>query len=475
MDSSRWSRGWVLILGGLLLYMLALASGAARAVEAEERAACDERSWGCFTGGTYGRVQPSWNLRGGSGGPANLVSHGTRLELPPYAEVDLYYRKTLDPEPRAPIRVGTVITLGFLEDLFHFTGEWDQSFALRNLYGWANGLADGHVDLWVGSRMYRGDDIYLFDYWPLDNLNTYGGGAALRFDWFRLDLHVGTNRLADDFQFQEVEVTTATPDTATVVYMDRQRTIASVKATAEGHSPDGRIGYKGKLYGEFHGLPAGLMLYEDGVRQEELPSDFGWVFGGQVGIWGFARNAHANLFVRGAGGLGAYGEFAVPFGLDSEKRTTRAREFMVGVSANVESEVVGVMAGAYLRYFRDADPNVYDLDDRWEGIVAVRPIFFVSRYFQPFFELSYQRQVSNGLSPETNVQEPAGIFKFAVGPSLAFSKGTYSRPRFHVLYSASFLDSNARGLYDDLDPLREQAVQHCLGIGVEWWINSSSY
>ena len=33
----------------------------------------------------------------------------------------------------------------------------------------------------------------------------------------------------------------------------------------------------------------------------------------------------------------------------------------------------------------------------------------------------------------------------------------------------------ARKLYDDLDPRRDQAVQHYLGIGVEWWINSSSY
>jgi len=475
MESSKIPRWSVVALAGILIYLLFIASSSARAVEAEERASCDERKWGCFTGGTYGRVTPSWNLRGGSGGPTNLVSHGTRLELPPYAEVDLYYRKTLEPKPDDPIRVGTVVTVGFLEDLFHFTGKWEQSFALRNLYGWVHGLADGHLDLWVGSRMYRGDDIYLFDYWPLDNLNTYGGGVGLRFDWFKLDLHVGTNRLDDDFQFQELEVTTDTPLTETVVYMDRQRTVASVKATAEGHSPDGRLGYKGKLYGEFHGLPAGLLLYDDGVRQEDLPADFGWVVGGQFGLWGFANNSHLNAFVRGAGGLGAYGEFAVPFGLDTDKKTTRAREFLVGVSANVENEWVGVMAGAYLRYFRDADPNVYDLDDEWEGIVAARPHFFIGRFFQPFFEVSYQRQMPNGLSPETHVQESAGIFKVAVGPSLAFAKGTYSRPRFHVLYSASFLDENARRLYDEVDPRRDQPVQHYLGVGVEWWINSSSY
>ena len=34
--------------------------------------------------------------------------------------------------------------------------------------------ADGRclMGIWAGSRMYRGDDIYLLDFWPLDNLNT---------------------------------------------------------------------------------------------------------------------------------------------------------------------------------------------------------------------------------------------------------------------------------------------------------------
>ena len=475
----EWVR-WLLVLAvGLLLGIPHMA-----AAKDATRMSCVEQRWGCFSMGSYGRVQPAWNLRGGTGRPANLVSHGTRIELPPYAEIDFYYRKSIrrqgngeggEDEGRPPIRAGAVVTLGFLEDLFHFTGDFDQSFALRNLYGWADGLAGGRLMIWAGSRMYRGDDIYLFDYWPLDNLNTYGGGAELRLDPARIALHVGTNRLKDDFQFQEVDVQSDTPEPETVVYLDRQRTIVSLKATVEGHPGGGKVGVKGKLYGEFHGLPSVLLLYEDGSRQEVLPSDAGWVVGGQVGVWGFGHNGFANLFIRGAGGLGAYGEWAVPFGLDTEKKTTRAREFLTGVSANVESRHLGVMFGAYARYFRDADPNVYDLDDKWEFIVAARPHVFVGRYFQPFMELSYQKQVPNGLSPETLTRDPAGIFKLAIGPSVAFKRGSYARPRFHAVYNLSVLDGNARRLYDDLDPRREQKVQHYLGIGVEWWINSSSY
>jgi maltoporin len=479
MTRTTRSRGtaWaaLVVVAGLLF---AATWAAPASAEGEGPDLCKEYAWGCFSAGTYGRVHPSWNLRGGKGRPANLVSHGTRLELPPYAEVDLYYRKTFDDLPQDtehPIQVGAVITLAFLEDLFHFTGDFDQSFALRNLYGWTSGLLGGRLSLWAGSRMYRGDDIYLFDFWPLDNLNTYGGGAELTLKPVRFALHVGTNRLDDDFQYQEIEVTTDTPVTTQVVYLDRQRTVVSLKATIEGHPGDGDVGIKGKIYGEFHGLPAGTLLDDDGQNVEPLPSDFGWLVGGQIGLWGWGRNSFANVFVRGAGGLAAYGEFGIPFGLDSEKKTTRAREFLVGMSMNAEIGAFGIMGGFYARNFRDADPNLYDLDDKWELIAAVRPHLFVGRFFQPFAEISYQRQIPNGLSPETFVREPSGIMKLSVGPSLAFQKGTYARPRFHVVYTASILDENARRLYPEQDPRRDQQVQHYLGLGVEWWINSSSY
>ena len=64
---------------------------------------------------------------------------------------------------------------------------------------------------WVGSRMYRGDDIYLFDYWPLDDLNTVGGGVLYHRDLglgntVEFAAHGGENRLDHPFQFQETEV-----------------------------------------------------------------------------------------------------------------------------------------------------------------------------------------------------------------------------------------------------------------------------
>lgn len=461
-------------LAALLLASAALVPRPLAAEEPPPVAKCLERPAGCFTAGTYGRVQPSWDLRGGQGRPATLISHGTRLELPPYAEVDLYYTRRFHPEAGGDVDVGAVVTLAFLEDLFHFTGDFDQSFALRNLYGFAGGLAGGRLSFWAGSRMYRGDDIYLFDFWPLDHLNTWGGGAGLDLDPLALDIHVGTNRLRDDFQFQEVDVQGATPDPVTIVFMDRQRTIASLRASAQRELPSG-VGLKGRLYGEFHALPAGLLLDDDGNRLEELPSDFGWLVGGQLGLWGWGRSAHANLFVKGAGGLAAYGEFAIPFGLDSEKRTRRAREVLAGFSLNWEKGVVGLQGGGYLRWFRDADPNAVDLDDRWEFALSVRPHVFVGRFFQPFAEVSWQHLASAGLDSDTLAPATGSIVKLSLAPSLAFEPTTWSRPRFALVYTASILTPGARRAYAEGDARRDQAVQHYLGLGVEWWFNSSTY
>src|SRR4029453_15443141 len=97
---------------------------------------------------------------------------------------------------RRGIDLTTVTTLAFGDQLFHLTGEFDAAVALRNFYLEAEkGLAAGRLGVWAGSRMYRGDDIYLLDYWPLDDINTLGAGVGYRHDRLEAAVHAGANRL----------------------------------------------------------------------------------------------------------------------------------------------------------------------------------------------------------------------------------------------------------------------------------------
>jgi maltoporin len=422
-----------------------------------------------FHFGTYGRVGYSSDLREGSAGRSvNVVSHGPRLEEPPYAELDLGY--SLQRPDALSFKV--LFTLGLLEDLFHYTGEFDLKLAVRNLYAEATHVLTPHLSLWVGSRMYRGDDIYLLDFWPLDNLNTLGGGVGLRFGGTRIKLHAGVNRLDDPFQYQRIAVTGPRFGTQEVEVLDRQRTILSLKVIQELPKLLGDLSLKVAGYAEVHLLPDGERR-DAQLNVEQLPEDTGWVVGLQLGLWGLGQNGFVNLWARAAGGLGAYGDLTVPHGLGLDKRAADAREALLALSANVEWSWLGVMFGAYLRYFEDADTNVSDPDDAWEGVAVVRPHLFLHRYFHQVFEASIQVRRPDGLDPRTQSHLVPAAFKFSLMPTLSWDRGSYSRPQLRVIYTVSYLDEGARLSYAEDDPRYGVAVHHFLGAQVEWWFNSS--
>jgi maltoporin len=454
------------LAAALALLCAPLAAAQSGAADGEERTAT---SWlDGFKFGTYGRVGIAWDGRGGTAQPFSVVSHGPRLEQPAYLEIDLGY--TL--EAAADVDVRTLITIAVFDSLFHFTGNPLQSIAIRNLYvesTWKDTLR-----LWAGSRMYRGDDVYLFDWWPMDNLNTVGGGIGASFGPYRLDFHVGQNRLDDAWQTQWLVVPDPINGTREAMTLDRPRTLLSLKAERlslpEG---DGDLGWKVGLYGEGHLISSGTLVNED--RSEEwLPDDQGWVAGVQGGLWNDDGD-FLNLWLRTAGGLAAYGEMAIPFGLDQEKRALDATEFALVAAGNLElGRIFGLLGGAYARWFRDADRNTYDLDDGWEVALALRPHLYATEQFHVAAEVSWQMRRPNGLAPDSEQPETPQIWKFAVMPMwVPFGPGTLSRPQIRLVYQLSVPNDAARNTLPEDDPRRGHEVEHLLGIQVEWWWNSS--
>src|SRR5262249_17390143 len=139
---------------------------------------------------------------------------------------------------------------------------------------------------------------------------------------------------------------------ATVNVLDRQQTVFSLKVS---HIiPVGeKGGIKGVLYGEAHALSAGQRETDPGVF-EDIPAENGFVIGAQRGGFTGERDTHLNLFFRYARGLAAYGEFAQPYQLSLAHTTDGAQEVLLAAGGNWERGPFGLMAGAYLRSFRDA-------------------------------------------------------------------------------------------------------------------------
>ncbi|HOG43688.1 MAG TPA: carbohydrate porin [bacterium] len=426
-----------------------------------------------FIFGSYGRVQPATDLEGGSAKWVNIVGHGSRLEQGSYVELDLAY---LFEQPANGPKFDFVSTLAFSESLFHSNGKWAALNTLRNLFVRAENIIWKPLNMWVGSRMFRGDDIYLLDFWPLDDANMYGGGIGLKFDTWTVDYYIGFNRLEIDWQYQEKQVVTDTFGAESITWMDRQRLVTGLKYEHKYQLSDKGTGIKWKLFAELQRIGEGEK-YNDPVDDENLisyPEDLGWSVGGQLGFYGYQKNSFFNMFAKYSGGLAAYGLLSVPWGFDNEYKTTNAKEFLFGLSGNTEFKHFGNMCGAYVRYFEDADPNKYDNDDFVEFIFAIRPHVVLHEYFYLAFELSHQLKKTNGLTRLSDDSEKnilPQVTKISFIPIVTIGGGNYARPQLRLVYTAAFQNDDTKALYNKDDIRSQRSVLHYFGLSAEWWFN----
>lgn len=438
-------------------------------------------SWRGFRFGSYGRLIAGTDLRGGKPESANVVAHGPRIVEPSYLEIDLSYGF----ETKRGLQLRPVITLAFAGTLFHDTGDFDAQPALRNVF--LDAQVTRKLTAWVGSRMYRGDDIYLFDYWPLDDQNTVGGGLMFRTaetadgkgDALELAAHAGVNRLLTPFQYQEVEVANPEQGATTVVQLNRQRMVASASAAYLLDGGEGHPSLKGKLHGEVHALPSGTRKRDDGSFQA-LPADSGYLVGAEISAFGLGgapeHRRHVNGYVRYAKGLAAFDELAPPTSFGTDLKTNRASELTFGLSGNWDHEFGNVMLGVLSRRFVDADPDSVDHDDGWEYAVDLRPLARVVPDVFVGADVSYQARFPRGLNPTTQRAEDPAVFQIA--PMLVYSPmgpSAYDRPQLRLVYRAAHRNEAALDEFVPDDIRRAHTWTHFLGVQAEWWFNSSTY
>lgn len=429
---------------------------------------------GDFSFGSYGRVISASDLRGGSGRQANIVTHGTRIDETTYAELQLERRDGYATGAWSKV----VATLGIGGPLFHETGDFAAKLAVRNLYAEAGGMFHDGLTAWVGSRMYRGDDVYLLDWWPLDNLNTVGGGVRLALDTTSKEatsfaLHAGMNRPLDPFYFQLRPSSSPTGfGSVNVLTLDRPRLIVSEKATHIERMGTSGSGVKVVLYSEQHSISKGTFTTDTGDKQP-LPSDSGLVYGAQLGLFTGHRDTFVNLFVRFATGIAAYGDDTVPSALSTDKSTNGARELLTAVSANYEVGPFGVLVGGYVRGFKDASGNPYSRNTYNEGTLTVRPAVWFLKFLGLAVEGSYQALSSAGVDDAGNPIR-AKQWRFGIMPFLTpAGEGSFTRPHLRLIYAYTHRDDGARALYAPDDRFAKRSDEHFLGLGVEWWFNSS--
>ncbi len=444
---------------------------------------------GSFSFGSYGRVIAATDGTGRPGRNADIVGQGSRLDHSNYVELEL---RRDDHWAKVGADTRFVATLALGHPVFHYDGDFDAQFAVRNLYMEEKDLGLKGLSMWAGSRMQRGDDIYLLDYWPLDNLNTLGGG--LRYEAptrTSIALHMGMGQPDKPFYKQLADRPAPLNQfgVASIDLLDRQRWIGSARVQQSFHfgKTDPAPGIKLVAYAEAHQLPSGQRETEQAEVYQDVPAESGFVIGGQIGGWTGKRDTHLNLFVRYARGLAAYGEFAAPEGLATDRTSSGAHEVVIAAGGNWEIGPMAVMVGGYFRSFRNAS-EALDFGDLDEGIIVARPQVWFADWVGLGVEGSYQAQQRGVLiasgpdddpsAPLGNDPEPlnASVGRVGVMPFVTpAGRGSFSRPSFWFIYTAAFRNEGARALYPDDDPYRRREVEHFFGFGAEWWFGSTSY
>lgn len=426
---------------------------------------------GKFEFGSYGRVRFASDGRGGTGRQANVVSHGNRLDEESYAELELRREDTYTPH----VKTRVVATLALFPPFFHFSGNPQQQIAIRNLYAQAS---YDDLTLWAGSRMYRGDDIYLLDWWPLDNQNTLGGGAGIKVGPdTTLAAHVGMQRLDNAYQYQQIPVVAPFGfGSINVTNLDRPRTVETFKATHLFRKPGEKSGFKAILYGEAHEIAAGVFHDTTTNLDKGLPSDTGFLVGTELAYFTGERDTFVQLYARHARGLAAYDPLASPLTFANDRTTAGSNETLLAVGGNWEKDAFGVLFAGYLRFFRDGSPSPTSTQKYDEGIVVVRPQAYIGEHWGVAVEGSYQQRRLGILDPSTDAPYTASAVRGGIIPYFSPSgRGSYKRPQLRLIYAFTARDAGARGLYPQQDVFAQRKVEHFIGLGAEWWFNSSSY
>ncbi|HEY3800969.1 MAG TPA: carbohydrate porin [Kofleriaceae bacterium] len=439
-----------------------------------------------FRFGSYGRVLADTDLRGGQPEQLLVGAYGPRIVEDSYVELEFSYGFERMKAGDTEIVLRPVFTLAIEGDLFHDTGVFDSMPAIRNLY--LEARFSDHLTGWAGSRMYRGDDIYLFDMWPLDNLNTLGAGVQYRtelprgerHDAIEVALHGGVNRDDNDYQYQTIDVPNPAQGEAEITQLNRQRLIASLGLSYIFDGGPGGISIKAKVYGEAHHIGSGQYQRDD-MSIADLPSDGGYLVGAEVSFFGMQPlhsgfRRHLNLFMRYAKGLAAFDPLQAPSTFGPDLKTTLANELLFGVSGNWDAKFGNLMLGVLSRRFIDASGEDMNPDDGWEYALDARPLGRLSRDWYFGADVSYQARFPQGLNPITLRAEDPGIFQIA--PMFVFSPmgpSGYDRPQIRFVYRAAYLNQGALDDYVPGDVRQTRPWEHYLGVQAEWWFNSSSY
>ncbi|WP_348799103.1 carbohydrate porin [Flavobacterium adhaerens] len=346
--------------------------------------------------------------------------------------------------------------------------------ALPELYAEANNIMGSDWSIWMGARLFRGDDIHIIDHFYFDDHSGQGGGIKYKDTQFTL-IFAGaidtTSTLPPNFY---LNIVNGTPTLGL-----RNRYISILEHTIRSNN-----GYI-KLMGEFQRLPSGIS--KDVDTEYNYPSDWGCVIGAKYlrtiasklpGSFNAISARYGSGIANGGDGGSSrtYTTYGAPhLGTNNFRKAysiALTETFLLNLSKNYSLNGYAIYTKS--RGASDSLNKAPDylhkqlLFNRKQDIaVGARGTWYIKDWLHLLheFDLAWRKD---------GTQDFAQMTKFTIAPTIVptAKRDVWERPHFRFVYSlARYNDFAANNLYSPyLAQSGTKKWGQYLGAKVEWWL-----
>jgi len=431
----------------------------------------------------YGRMGIAWGPSGQvvAGKYMNLGDHkaiGGRLEEGDYLEPGIrYHIKKAQKDGDTTVDLVTDFEIfslngAIISDLANGDISDIKIMPLQAFIEAKNVVTPG-LTLWIGSNLYRKNDIHICDYFYFNSLPGQGVGAY----YGGLDVAVLTQTGASSFFATDLNAGMPAPVAPAIVQRERTMFIGQYKV------PFGAGTTYAQGLGEFHVVPHSGDAKRNAAADVN-PADYGAVAGVKLhldlgnGVFSDASARVGNRIANGAeSGGSTYQTFGQP-SIDGSYRGAYGVELVEHFQWNV-GDLVAVNGYATAHYSRGSTsyvPPVADMMDP-SAVVAVpntrldysfgaRPTFYLSDQLHLITEGTFQARKDEGRATGTAV-------KLSVAPTVVPTgeRSNWARPEMRLIYTLGLYNQAAvdQRMSPYLQAMGPSKVAHFLGVRTEWW------
>lgn len=345
--------------------------------------------------------------------------------------------------------------------------------ALPELFVEVKNIMGSSWSVWVGARLFRGDDIHIADHFYFDDHSAQGFGVKFKNTQFSIMYPAAADSTSSLPPYYYLNIVNGTP-----VLGLRNRSVYIVE-----HQLPLQSGYL-KMLAEYHQLADGTE--EDTISRFNYPSDYGYVVGAKYrfNLSSPIPGSYYDVSVRYGSGIanggdgGASKTFLTYGGPDLETQNFRnarsvaaTASILWNINRHYSINAYGVFTksnGASDSLNQTPDYNGRLLFNRkTDFAIGARATWYALDWLHILHEI-------NVASRKDGTQDPAQMLKFSLAPTLVPNgkRDVWSRPHFRLVYSvAHYNDFAATNLYS---PYLAQAGSrrwgHYLGVKSEWWL-----